>query len=143
MLKYPDHAPAAGDPAHGSNILNVSVINSVVMVKHEGLGTPGDAELLCHTMQEEVEAIAASGRRPAVFHDATGLMSASRAYATRFAECFSMLKTYDTVHVALVEKSYLRVLANIAMSISGVKVKLFKGREECVEYLRHLGYGLS
>lgn len=123
--------------------MDVTVYNSVIVVRHSGPGTAADAELLCHRMRREVEAIALTGSRPAILHTSDDLTSASREYATVFANCITSISTHNPIHVAQVSKSYLRVLARLAMTLSNTEIIIFRTHGECVKYLQSLGYDID
>lgn len=120
--------------------MDVTVTDAVVEIRHRGHGTAADAELLCHAMLEHTRAISESGRRPAILHDTEDLISASRDYAHIFARAFTELSPCQPLNVAQISKSHLRVLARVAMSLSGTKIRIFRTRAECIHFLQTQSY---
>ena len=122
--------------------MNVTVTDAVIELRHQGHGTAADAELLCSAMLEHARSISESGRRPAILHDTEELISASREYAHIFARAFTELGTCSPLNVAQIRKSHLRILARLAMSLSGTKIRIFRTRGECIHYLQGQGYSI-
>ncbi len=120
--------------------MGISVQGNVILVVHDGTGNEQEAQALCTKLHQLVIGLSEGGRKVGIFHDASDLAHATEGYARRFASCFEDIRHLQPVQVALVDRAILRVLAKVAMTLSGTDMKICRSRDECMEYLRERGF---
>lgn len=111
-----------------------------MVVTHPVDGDTSDAEALAESIRREVNAAVASGSKAAVFHDMSGMESASPGYGAVFRKLQDEIRE-DVVEVrAATERPGLRVMARTVSVGSPVPWQIHKTREEALEALATNGY---
>lgn len=114
---------------------------SLIEVVHTGEGTDVSARTLVAAVRATL-AEAPEGR-VALFHDATGLESASQEYAMVFAGLMRELPKSRVLQVAAVPKAWMRVLAKTASVLGGMEMHIFKTADEARGYLAQHGFAAA
>ncbi len=112
---------------------------SLVSVLHIGNGDAESGKILAEKMATDVLAEVANGREVVVYHNARMMPGANEAYARAFAQVFLRLKPTNVRYVALVPKSYLRILARVASKLANIDMHMVRTEADALHALQELG----
>ncbi len=133
---------AADDVAAAEHAYSIIETGQVLVVRHPRLGDRALGRTIVCEMFELLDRLTESGGRAACYHDSLNIETVDYGYTVEFAKLGNRYGD-RVMHVAAVDKPWLRVLGRAGAILGGVDTKFAPTEEAALKVLASAGFDLE